>query len=295
MDKFDAVQSLLCVIEQGSFSAAARLKKLSTPAISRQIAQLEAALGVKLLHRTTRQISLTEAGQLYLAHCRQAISALAEAENALTASQQTVTGKLKVLCNRYFANHYILPRLPDFLATHSQLKLAFDLAERMPDLASEDIDIIFGVTMPGKQDYICRGITTTRYILCASPAYLHQYGIPNRIHDLYQHRYITHAMREPDDVIQFNQQRRIEIESYLTFNDSAAMLTSAIEGLGIVYLHDYVVKDVLAKGLLVELLPEDSLANQTVYLYWQKERYLQPKIRAFVDYFVENGTGISLA
>lgn len=286
MDKFEAVKALICVIEQGGFSAAARVKKVSTPAISRQIAQLEAELGVKLLNRTTRQISLTESGQLYLTHSRQAILALAEAEHAIQASQQTVAGELKVLCNRYFANHYVLNKLPEFLSGYPQLKLTFDLAERMPDLASEDIDIIFGVTMPGKQTYICRGLTTTRYVLCASPSYLKQHGTPKRIHDLYQHRYITHAMREPDNVIQFNHQRYIDIEPYLTFNDSAAMLNAAIAGLGIVYLHDYVVEDALSEGLLTELLPDDSLADQTVYLYWQKARYLQPKIRAFVDYFV---------
>jgi DNA-binding transcriptional LysR family regulator len=288
MSKFDAVQTLICVVEQGGFSAAARIKKISTAAISRQIAQLEYELGVKLLHRTTRQIRLTEAGQLYLSHCRQALSALSEAENALIASQKNVSGCLNVSCNRYFAHHYLIPKLPQFLTKYPQLKLTFDLAERMPDLASEAIDIIFGVTMPGKLDYICRGITKTRYVLCATPKYLSQQGNPTQVHDLYQHRYITHSMREPVDVIQFRQDQRLEIDPYLTFNDSGAMLMAALEGLGIVYLHDYVVKDALKRGDLIELLPEASLVDQTVYMYWQKQRYLQPKIRAFVDYFVDN-------
>lgn len=285
MSKFDQINAFIAVVEENGFAAAARKQQVSTAAISRQITRLESELKTQLIRRTTRQMSLTEIGTQYYEQVKKTIDALGEAELAIADSQGLATGLLTVTSNRYFAIHHLLPRLPEFMGLNPQLRINLELAERFPDLAEEGIDLIFGVSMEGPPSLVRKRVADTRYRYCCSPNYIKQYGRPETPSDLNKHRYITHSMRKPDNVLVFEGNREIQVNPILWLNDSRAMCDCAIAGMGIVKLHDYIVGDAIASGALVEVLSEFQERTQPVYLYYQPSRYLQPKIRRFIDFY----------
>lgn len=285
MSKLEQITAFLDIVHENSFAAAARKQSISTAAISRQIARLEEDLGAQLLHRTTRQISLTEIGAQYYQHCKNALEELTKAEEIITHSQDEPTGTLNITSNRYFANQYLIPYLPEFMSRYPNLRINLELAERFPDFKEENIDILFGTSMDGPPELIRKRITTTRYILCASPAYLKKYGIPKNPSELSHHHYITHSMRKPNNVIAFKNNKEVYIDPMLSLNDCHAMRECAILGMGIVMLHNYIVTDAIKKGELIEVLGEFQEQEKSVYLYYQSSRYVQPKIRRFIDFF----------
>ena len=285
MSKFEQIAAFISVVEEHSFAAAARKLGVSTAAVSRQVSRLEADLKTDLLQRTTRHVSLTETGAQYYQYCKKAIAELTEAETAITESRQEATGILTVTSSRYFAMNYLLPRLPEFTQLNPKLQIKLELAERFPNLTAENIDILFGVSMEGPPELIRKRVATTRYVLCASPAYLKKFGTPSSPTDLIKHRYITHSMRVPDNIISFRNNIDITLQPIMWLNDSQAIRECAMMDMGIVKLHDYVVNDALQDGRLIEILREYQQPQENVYLYYQQSRYLQAKIRRFVDFY----------
>jgi DNA-binding transcriptional LysR family regulator len=285
MHKFDRISTFISVIEEKGFAAAARKNFLTTAAISKKISLLEKELGAQLLLRTTRQISLTDIGKTYYHQCKKILENLKEAEIAIAHSKNEAIGSLHVMAGRYFAVRHILPKLSEFMALNPLLRVHLQLAERFPDLAKEGIDILFGYSIEGPPEIVRRRVATTRYVLCASPSYLKKYGTPNVPADLLKHRYITHSIRKPNDVICFRHDKKIQVNPILWLNDTIAMRECAIRGMGIVNLHDYTVDKALKEKNLIEILSGHQIPQQSVYLYYQKSRYVQPKIRKFIDFF----------
>lgn len=287
MSKFEQIEAFLNIVHEGSFAAAARKQGISTAAISRQISRLEADLGVQLLERTTRQLKLTEIGSVYYQHGKKALAELDEAQAVIKGSQSEPAGVLNITSNRYFANEYLMPYLSEFTFRYPKLILNIELAERFPDLNEEGIDILFGVSLEGTPDLVRKRITTTRYVICASPHYFKKYGTPKIPDELIHHYYITHVMRRPDNIIQFRHDKKVCVKPTLFLNDCQFMLECAVQGMGIVMLHDYIVRETLTKGVLIEILSEYQEQEKPVFLYYQHQRYLQPKIRHFIDFFTE--------
>lgn len=285
MSKLSRIGTFISVIEENGFAAAAKKKGVSTPAISRQILALETELNTQLIKRNTRHISLTEVGYEYYGHCKMAIEKLLEAENAISHSQDQAIGTLTILSNPYFALSYIVPRLSDFLKQNPGLKINLKLEERFPNLDKEDIDIVFGMSLEGSIDLVRKRFASTRYVLCASPTYLEQYGIPKNLEELASHHYITHSMRQPEDVIEFKGDKRIYISPVLRLNNTFAMKECALQHLGIVNLHYYMVEQDLREKKLIEILEEFQIPEMNIYLYYRPSRYLHPKIRRFIDFF----------
>lgn len=285
MNKLECITAFITVVEKNSFAAAAKKCGISNAAISRKINHLEAELKAKLLNRATRKISLTEIGAQYYQHCKKLIKELIEAESDIMESQSEVSGVLNITSSRYFAIRYLMPRLSEFMVLYPKVLIKIELAERFPDLDKEDVDILFGVSIEGPDKLVRKRITSSRYVLCASPQYLKENGIPKVPSDLSQHRYITHTMRVPDNIVRFKNNKEIYVKPVLYLNDSRAMRGCAIQNMGIVKLHDYVVVDALQNGQLVEILSEYGEAPKPVYLYYQQSRYLQPKIRKFIDFY----------
>lgn len=285
MSKFEQITTFISVVEENGFAAAARKKGVSTAAISRQFAALESALSVQLLKRTTRQITLTEIGEEYYQQCKSALGVLQEAEHAITRSKNEATGTLHIMTNRYFTMTYLLPRLSEFNKYNPNIILNFQLAERFPNFEKEGIDILFGVSVEGSPDLVRRRVANTRYVLCASPTYLKINGVPKHPTDLIKHKYITHSERKPDNIVTFKDELELRVNPAVWFNDSFAMRECALQDMGIVNLHDYMVSDDLKQGRLVEILKGHQEPQKNIYLYYQKSRYLQPKIRKFIDFY----------
>lgn len=285
MGKLEQIATFIEVVEKNSFKAAAQQAGISTAAISRQIAALESELNIQLINRTTRHLTLTELGAQYYSQCKKILHALDETEQLIAHGQQEATGVLNIMATRYFALTHIIPRLPLFLADNPKLQIKLSVGERFPHLSDEGIDLLYGVSLSGSPDLIQRRIADTRYVLCASPAYLKTHGTPLHFAELAQHQYITHITRPKPNIIYFHH-KEITVQPTLWLNDAVAMRECAIQGLGLVYLHDYEVADALEQGLLVEVLKKHQAPAVPVYLYYQQNKFLLPKIRRFIDFYM---------
>lgn len=285
LNYFNYIDAFITVVEENGFAAAARKMKQSTAAISRQVGRLETQLGVELLYRTTRKLLLTDIGKEYYQRSKKAIEDLTEAEAAINLSREEATGILNISTVRFFAEEYLLSSLNQFMQENPKLQVNIQSQERLPDLLHEDIDLIFGMSLDAPPEYVRKRISTTRYVLCASPDYLKQYGNPKKITELTKHRFIGHTSRRQDNILIFNGDKEIMIKRVLWLNDTYIMRKCAEQGLGLVRLHDYMVKEAFEAGRLVEVLPEFCGPSVNIYFYYLQTRYLQPKIRRFIDFF----------
>lgn len=291
MPDLSQLEAFVLTSELGSLAAVARKLGISPAAISKQLSRLEQELGLQLLVRTTRRIELTDVGINYCLQCRRILEEV-EAASALVSQVKAIPyGILKIVSGRHFANAYINPHVKEFLSKYPKIELNLELAERVPDLNVEAIDVLIGMSIPATGDVIQKRIATTSYSFCASPNYLKQFGIPEKPEDLKNHRYITHSMRKPDDELLFRSKEVVTIIPYIRVNDAQTMLNFALDGLGIVKLHHYVVKEELERGSLQELLSAYSYSEIPIYVAYPQRRYIASKTRCFIDFIVEKITG----
>lgn len=287
MPDLSQMQTFVLTSTLGSLAAVARKLGISPAAISKQLTRLEKELGVQLLVRTTRRIELTEVGINYCLQCERVLEEV-EAASALVSQVKVVpSGVLKVVSGRHFAAFYIAPHMREFLSKYPKIELNLELAERIPDLNVEAIDVVIGMSIPPTGDVIQKRIGTTSYSLCASPEYLQQFGIPENPDDLKNHRYITHSMRKPDNELLFRGEKVISVTPYMRVNDAQTMLRFALDGLGIVKLHDYVVREHVKRGALQELLVTYKLPEIPIYVAYPERRYVSSKVRSFIDFITE--------
>lgn len=285
MSKFDRLATFVAVFEEGSFAACARKLHISSAAVSKQISLLEQELGFSLLHRSTRRLKLTEAGAPYFEQAQKILREMAEIDALGHMMRAEPFGSLKVSSQRYWAETYILPRLGTFLKKYPKIQLTLELMERLPDLDREEIDIVVGLSRSLSINSIQKTIGHTRYVLSAAPSYLKKYGTPKEPQDLRAHRYINHVLRQPVHTMHFKDGLELYVEPYLLLNDTGAMKECAVNGLGIVKLHHYVVEDELKKGSLVEILPDYNEPKQPIFASYSAHRHVPPKIRCFLDFF----------
>lgn len=288
MSKFDRIATFVSVFSEGSFAAAARKSGISTAAISKQVSLLEEELGFTLLQRSTRKLFLTEAGALYFEQAKKLLSDMAAMDSMALEMRKEPLGTLKVASQRYFAENYILPYLADFLKCYPKIRLQLELLERFADLEKEGIDMLIGMSRAPSLNVKQKTIGYTNYVLCASPKYLKSFGVPRKPHDLQKtHRYINHILRTPVHLTKFKDEQELYIEPYLLLNDTRAMRECALNGIGIVKLHRYVVEDALSEGKLLELLAEYNEPKQPIYVSYLPHKHVPPRIRVFMDYFIQ--------
>uniref|UniRef100_UPI00261F3DBB LysR family transcriptional regulator n=1 Tax=uncultured Legionella sp. TaxID=210934 RepID=UPI00261F3DBB len=249
---------------------------------------LEETLGVMLLHRSTRQVALTEIGAAYYREAQNILFAVDQANGVIVAAKQEPVGILRIKSVRYFADYCIFPRLTEYMNLYPQVKVDLQIAEHIPHLLEEDLDIVFGMSAQVASNSVQKKITSTRYVFCASPSYIREHGIPEHPIELLKHKYITHTMRSPNDAWIFPTGETIYLTPVLYLNDAASMLECAVNGLGIVSLHHYQVADALASGDLVEVLAEYRMPKIPVFLYYHPGRYMQPKVKTWVDFMSTN-------
>lgn len=287
MSKFERMDTFIKVIDSNSFSLAAKSLKISSAAVSKQISALEEELGVKLLNRTTRSLILTEAGRIYYDYCQKLLNMVREADSLVSHMRVEPSGHLHVISGRHFAETFIIPHLKEFMTQYPKVTINLELAERVPDISKENIDIVFGMSIHGPPDAIQKKIAMTRYVICASPQYLKKNGTPLTPKELLKHHYIAHSMRKPDNLITFKNGQQIYLNPILKLNDTEAMLQCALDGIGIVRLHDYMVEQAIANGKLVELLKKYSEPELPIFYYYQQSRYVHSKIRLFLDFIID--------
>lgn len=288
MNKIVLIETFCKIVQYKSFTAAAKQLNISAAAVSKQINLLEAELNIALFERTTRKVTLTSIGEAYYQEVQNVFQALEQANSVVAAAEAEPKGLLRVKSSRYFAEHIILPRLPAFTAKYPQLKLDLQIAEQGSHLLEEGLDIAFGISMQVSSNSVQKKISTTRYVFCAAPDYLQRFGVPQNPTDLQRHRFLTHTMREPNNSWMFASGEAIYLEPTLYLNDAAALCDSAQRGLGIVVLHHYQVAKAIEKKELIELFPNQKMPIIPIYLFYHPARFVQPKIRAWIEEMSNN-------
>lgn len=286
MTDLNAMNLFVLAVEHRSLAAVARNLGISSAAVSKQLTKMEKDLGVQLLIRSTRRLELTEIGRNYYIQCQRVLEEAAEAQALISQMRSVPSGSLYVLSARHFAASYIVPNVESFLTEYPKIHLNLELGERIPDLQSERVDVVIGMSVSASGDVIQRKITNTSYVYCASSKYLESFGTPNKPEDLKKHRYITHSMRRPDDIVEFDGGKSVTVQPYIRVNDAQSMLKFALGGLGIVKLHRYVVQKYLEAGDLHELFIAESKKEIPIYVAYLQRRFLPSKIRCFIDFFV---------
>ncbi len=193
--------SFVEVVNRSSMAAAARHLRITPAAISKHILNLENELEIQLLQRSTRRIALTYEGTLYFEHAKNILAAYKEAEGALSHSKDEPSGILKIVCGPQVGNLYVIPHLKEFLSRHPRVRLQILSTQTMPDLEKEKVDIVVGLTSGIPSYCIQRTLTYARWVFCASPEYLEEFGEPKKPSELVKHRIITRMQRQPNDVI----------------------------------------------------------------------------------------------
>ena len=220
MPDLSQMKTFILISELGSLAAAARKLGISPAAVSKQLTRLEEELGLQLLLRSTRRIELTEVGISYCLQCRRILEEM-EAASALISQIKVVpNGALKVVSGRHFAASYIVPHMKEFLMKYPKIELNLELAERVPDIDMEAIDVLIGMSISATGEAIQKRIAATSYSLCASPGYLEQFGRPEKPDDLKNHRYIAHSMRKPDNELLFHDKEVVTLTPYIRVNDA---------------------------------------------------------------------------
>lgn len=284
MPNLQHFETFLVVAETGSFTAAAKTLGHSKASVSQNIRSLESSLQVSLFSRSTRHVNLTDEGKLLFAQCQRLKSELDIAREIVSGFNTSPTGTLRISCNPYFADSHLLNIIHKYMELFPKVKIEILTEERMPNMQQEQTDIVFGINWPAPQDIVAKPMGSTRYVLCASPKYLKKFGTPKDIKALEQHRYIPHYGRSAENIVaNLKKPTTLNFSPKLVLNNTYLMKKCALLGMGIIQLHEYMVEDELKNGALVEILPQSLKERIPLYIYYQKYRFVQPKIRQFVN------------
>jgi len=294
-NKLTAIQTFVRVAEAGSFSAAARQNGMKQSAVSQQIATLEEALGVVLLHRTTRTMALTEPGHHYLQQVRQLLGAMDELEQQLRPGSQPLHGRLNIQLPSGIGQR-LMPHLIAFQQTHPALRLNIALEDRLSDLVAEGVDVAIRLSESPPATLAARSLATVETVLVASPEWIAQNGTLQTPDDLMRHPHIRFsgiATDAPLQLVSESMRISVPVESVFRSNNSDALMQALEAGLGIGGLQTLPGADALASGRLVRVLPDWRLPDRYLYAVFPDARFIPDKVRKLVGRLsevVEQGT-----
>jgi len=290
MQHFAVIPVFVTVVEAGGFSPAAAILGISKSAVSKRITQLEEQLGVKLLHRTTRKLSLTEAGEHFYAHARIAHQAGVDAQDSVTQLQGEPQGRLRINAPMSFGRLHLAPLVPVFLKRYPKLSVDLVMEDKVSDLIGEGFDIAIRAGDLPDSSLIARKLAPLKSVLCAAPDYLSKHGIPNDPEALKRHNCMLFAYSNDAKEWVFikNQQRTsVEVRGNYQVNNSEALREAIVQGIGIGRLPSFVAGPDLKSGQLVQLFPEYMMPQKTIYAVFPERQYMPAKVRAFIEFAVE--------
>jgi DNA-binding transcriptional LysR family regulator len=294
MEAFAGIEAFARVVETGSFTAAAQALQSAKSSVSEAVRALEERMGVRLLDRTTRRVRPTEAGTAFYRHCRQLLDDLAQARSEAQASQKEPAGRLRIAAPDGFAERYIVPGLPTFLAAYPTIEVELIAGSGALRLVDEGIDLAIRIVERPEPNLVVRRIATSRVFIVATPGYLAQHGTPRKPRDILGHRLIAFAPLAWRDTWRIGTEP-IAVQPRLLVNSSEALRSAALAGLGLAAVPEWLVADVLTAGLLTRVLAGHDTPSGGIYAVYPTNRLLTPKIRAFVDHTVRDlrGRGLS--
>ena len=290
MDRFQEMRAFVAVVDSGSFVRAADALALSKTAVSRLVGDLEARLGTRLLHRTTRRLSLTPEGEVFHDRCRQLLDGVAEAEAELSAQAGEAIGQLRVNVPVSFGLLHLAPLWPAFMELHPKVMLDVTLSDRIVDLVDEGYDLAVRIARLQASSLVSRRLASTRLILCASPQYLSRHGAPAHPSELARHAVISYALLAMGERWEFEGPDGpvgVGVVPRMRSNSGDTCCAAAVQHQGIVLQPSFLVAPHLASGALVELLPQYRSIELGVYAVYPSRKHLTTKVRALVDFLAD--------
>lgn len=287
---FGAIQAFITVVETGSFSACSRQLGVSQPTISRQIGWLEEHLAVRLLQRTTRKLSLTEAGAIYYEKVAKVQRDVIEAGLSVSGFREEPSGVLKISAPHTWTELLIAPHLGEFLRQYPEIVLDIECNDAFQDIIADQLDLVVRVGVLNDSSFVAVPFGTIKIILCATPAYLASHGTPKEAEALRQHNFIMFEKYDQFLVTEAGSTRTVHVNGNLRLNSVDMMLSALLQNIGISALPDMLVKRHIEAGELVELMPHAGFAIkdfpiERVYAMYPNRKHLSAKVRAFLEFF----------
>ncbi len=279
---WEGLDEFVAVAECGSFLRAAERLRVSSSHVSRQVARLEERLQARLLYRTTRRVSLTEAGQTFFSRCQRLIEERDEAFLAVSDLHGTPKGLLRMTAAVAYGERFIVPLVNEFMAQHPHLRVEFELSNRPLDLVQEGYDLAIRLGRLSESSLVATRIAPRALYLCASPSYLERYGRPHTLSELARHNCLIGTSDTWMLQVQGREQP-FKPSGNWRCNSGQAVLDAALNGLGLCQLPDYYVLEPLRRGLLVSLLEDNRPPDSAVWAVYPQRRYPLPKVRLLID------------
>ena len=292
MNKLQAMEVFVQVVDAGGFTRAAENMQLPKATVSTLVQNLEQALTVKLLHRTTRQVSVTSDGAAYYERCLRILSDVREAEESLSNNRSSPSGRLRVDVSTGVANDLIIPALPEFFERYPDIRLDLGCSDRQVDLIEEGVDCaVRGGNLPDSA-LIARRIGVLNFVTAATPAYLAKHGTPMHPNDLANHRCINYFSSKTGktfdwDFIRGSETIFIPAPACLAVNDSTAYITAGMMGLGIVQMTSYKLDPMIESGHMVQVLGDWTSEPLPINVVYPQNRHLSAKVRVFVEWVAD--------
>ncbi|MGB5451127.1 MAG: LysR family transcriptional regulator [Sedimenticolaceae bacterium] len=283
------------VVEANGFSAAARRLETTPASVSRRVKALEQRLGVRLLHRTTRKLTLTESGERYFREGRRLLQELYDLELALTASARELEGELRVVAPMSFGQRRLAPLVARFAAINSKLRISLVLEDRETDLINAAADLAIRIGYPADSSMIAREIAPVPRHACASPEYLERRGYPESPDELLHHdclHYNLISERDEWTFLSADGEQTLAIKGRFCSNNGDVLAEAAMQGLGIALLPDFIVEEGLADGRLVKVLEDFERPPLTLFALYPSRQHVPAKTRKFLAYLLDHFAGI---
>lgn len=277
MDSFSGLESFVRAADLLSFAEAGRALGISASAVGKNVARLEQQLGLRLFHRTTRQVRLTQEGTLFHERCRRILDELHDARAAMQAAAETPRGRLHVSLPT-IGYRFLLPVLPEFQARYPEVELDLDFNDHLVDVVEAGLDVVIRSGELADSRLVARRLGPFRFILAASPTYLAERGLPLTPADLARHSSLRYRFLNSGKLEEWT------LPISLVCNNMEAMLGAAVSGLGLAYMPDFLARDALARGELQQVLAQQLTHSGQFSALWPSSRQLSPKVRAFVDF-----------
>lgn len=293
MERLVEMMAFAKVVETRSFSAAAAALKTSKSLVSKQVSNLEAALGVRLLNRTTRRMSLTEIGAAYYEHCSRISQEIDAAAETVTQLQVEPRGVLRITSPVIFASLHLAPALQSFMRRYDEVEIELNATDRPVDIVEEGYDLAIRITDHPAPTMVARRIAPVRWVTCASPAYLEKHGTPGTPQELAQHDCLVYqgipTLRSGWRYHAGGKEVSLSIHGKCRVNNSEVLLQLALGGMGIVLFPTYILGQYLRDGRLKQILPDcEANPDMAMHAIYLPNRYMQPKVRAFIDHLMEH-------
>lgn len=287
MDKYQEMRVFAAVIDAGSFVSAADALGMSKAAVSRYVSELEQRLGVRLMQRTTRKLSLTEEGEVFLARSRDILASIEDAEAELSTRVHVASGLLKVSVPVSFGIVHLAPLWGEFLQAHPRVTLDVQLGDRVMHLVDEGFDMAVRIARLPDSSLVSRQLASTRLVLCAAPAYLARRGTPQHPSEIAQHDVIGYSLLAMGDHWQFAGPQgsvSVKVRPRMMTNNGDTCVAACLRGAGIQLQPTFLVARELASGQLVEVLPQYPSIELGIYAVYPSRKFVPPKVRALVDF-----------